>query len=139
MRPVFERLDELGIAPGLRDDSSAEDDSLIKELEAIVAEFHQDNDLLQSEITSVEANRPSTQTKEEDKPSPITPPLAAFPEAQNPMAEWMLGSRVSHSIMGYGTVVGREGEGDNTKLTIRFDDIGVKKLAAKYANLKHIS
>lgn len=55
------------------------------------------------------------------------------------MAEWMLGSRVSHSIMGYGTVVGREGEGSNTKLTVRFDDIGVKKLAAKYANLKHIS
>lgn len=44
MRPVFERLDELGIAPGLRDDGSAEDDSLIKELEAIVAEFHQDDE-----------------------------------------------------------------------------------------------
>ncbi len=44
MRPVFTRLDELGIAPGLRDDVSTEDDSLIKELEAIVTEFHQDDE-----------------------------------------------------------------------------------------------
>lgn len=42
MRPVFERLDELAIAPGLPDKGSAEDNSLIKELEAIVASFHQD-------------------------------------------------------------------------------------------------
>lgn len=44
MRPVFERLDELGIAPGLRDDGSVEDDSLIKGLEAIVAEFGDDEE-----------------------------------------------------------------------------------------------
>ncbi len=40
MRSVFERLDELGIAPGLRDDSAAEDNSLLKGLEAIIAQFH---------------------------------------------------------------------------------------------------
>jgi very-short-patch-repair endonuclease len=44
MRPVFQRLDELGITSGVRDDGSAEDDSLVKELEAIVAEFHQDDE-----------------------------------------------------------------------------------------------
>lgn len=50
MRPVFERLDELGIAPGFRDDGSVEDDSLIQEIEAIVAEFHQDKGLLPSPL-----------------------------------------------------------------------------------------
>ncbi len=44
MRPVFERLDELGISPSLRDDGTVEDHSLVKELEAIVARFHQDED-----------------------------------------------------------------------------------------------
>lgn len=43
MRPVFGRLDELGIAPGLRDDGSAEDDSLIKELEASIVESYKDD------------------------------------------------------------------------------------------------
>lgn len=52
MRPVFERLDELGIAPGLRDDGSAEDDSLIKELEAIVREFHQDDENEAGEVAA---------------------------------------------------------------------------------------
>ncbi len=41
MRAVFERLDELGIAPGLTESGPADDESLIKELEAIVASFHQ--------------------------------------------------------------------------------------------------
>ena len=44
MRPVFERLDELGIASGVRDDGFAEDYSLVKELEEIAADFHQDDE-----------------------------------------------------------------------------------------------
>src|SRR5471030_616401 len=44
MRPVFERLDELGIAPGLLDNGAIEDDSLIKELEEIVASFKENEE-----------------------------------------------------------------------------------------------
>lgn len=44
MRPVFERLDELGIAPGLSNNGAVEDDSLVKELEEIVATFNENDE-----------------------------------------------------------------------------------------------
>lgn len=44
MRQVFERLDELDITPGFTGDGAAEDDSFVKELEAIIAEFHEDDE-----------------------------------------------------------------------------------------------
>lgn len=44
MRPVFERLDELGIAPWQPIGGAIEDDALVKELEAIVAKFHEEGE-----------------------------------------------------------------------------------------------
>ena len=77
MRPVFARLDELGIAPGVRDGDSAEDDFLIKELEAIVREFHQDDENEAGEVAinavlAVSATSPRTATPIEPEPSLFT-------------------------------------------------------------------
>jgi DNA helicase-2/ATP-dependent DNA helicase PcrA len=46
------------------------------------------------------------------------------------------GSRVRHPLFGVGTVVRREGAGDEMKLTVSFLGIGAKKLVARYAGLE---
>ena len=43
---------------------------------------------------------------------------------------------VEHPKYGTGTVVRREGEGDDAKITVSFDRHGLKKLVEKYAGLK---
>lgn len=139
MLPVFQLLDELGIEPGLRDDGPAEDDSLVKELESIVAEFHKDDEELPAELPSVETEEILHPVREEPPLVPINQPVLAFPVTQIPAYELTLGNRVSHSKFGRGTVLELEGEGDNARFTVRFDAFGVKKLAAKYADLKRIS
>jgi len=97
MRPVFERLDELGIAPGLRDDGAAEDDSLIKELEAIVREFHQDDE---NEAVEVAAN--VIPVFSEQRPSKTTPiqtqaPFFTLPVVgKNEKLQVEIGDRVTY-------------------------------------------
>jgi len=48
------------------------------------------------------------------------------------------GSRVRHEKYGYGTVLRREGNGDQTKLTVSFPGFGVKKLFERYAGLEKV-
>ncbi|MBI3934917.1 MAG: UvrD-helicase domain-containing protein [Acidobacteria bacterium] len=48
------------------------------------------------------------------------------------------GSRVRHPKYGYGTVLRREGNGENTKLTVSFPGVGVKKLVERYADLERM-
>ena len=48
------------------------------------------------------------------------------------------GQRVRHSKYGEGTVVMREGEGDEAKLTVLFPQHGMKKLMEKFANLQKV-
>jgi DNA helicase-2/ATP-dependent DNA helicase PcrA len=48
------------------------------------------------------------------------------------------GQRVIHSKYGEGTVLVREGDGEDAKLTILFAQHGIKKLVEKFANLKRI-
>lgn len=48
------------------------------------------------------------------------------------------GSRVRHAKYGYGTVLRREGQGENTKLTVNFSGFGVKKLMERYADLERL-
>jgi DNA helicase-2/ATP-dependent DNA helicase PcrA len=47
-----------------------------------------------------------------------------------------VGSVIEHPRWGRGTVVRREGEGDEAKLTVSFPGRGLKKIVAKYAGLK---
>ncbi|PYT19539.1 MAG: ATP-dependent DNA helicase Rep [Acidobacteria bacterium] len=46
------------------------------------------------------------------------------------------GTTVEHPKYGTGTVVRREGEGDDAKITVSFPRYGLKKLVEKYAGLK---
>jgi DNA helicase-2/ATP-dependent DNA helicase PcrA len=46
------------------------------------------------------------------------------------------GVRVRHPLFGVGTVLRREGEGDDFKVTVSFPGVGAKKLVARYAGLE---
>ena len=48
------------------------------------------------------------------------------------------GERVRHAKYGEGTILMREGEGDDAKLTVLFTRHGMKKLMEKFANLEKI-
>jgi len=48
------------------------------------------------------------------------------------------GSRVRHGKYGEGTVILREGDGEDAKLTVHFAKFGVKKLIEKFAQLEKI-
>ena len=48
------------------------------------------------------------------------------------------GQRVRHAKYGEGTILIREGEGDEAKLTVMFNRHGMKKLMEKFANLQKI-
>jgi len=57
----------------------------------------------------------------------------ARPSANSP---WPIGSKVRHAKFGVGTILGAEGEGEDTKLTISFPGYGRKKFMAQYAALE---
>jgi len=48
------------------------------------------------------------------------------------------GVRVRHPLFGVGTVLRREGEGDDLKLTVSFPGVGAKKLVARFAGLETV-
>jgi DNA helicase-2/ATP-dependent DNA helicase PcrA len=61
------------------------------------------------------------------QPKPTAPPVKRGARA---------GMTVQHPKYGTGTVVRREGEGDDAKITVNFPRFGLKKLVEKYAGLK---
>jgi DNA helicase-2/ATP-dependent DNA helicase PcrA len=63
----------------------------------------------------------------------VPKPLAAKPKRKKGAEA---GSVVTHPVYGRGTVLRREGEGEEAKLTVMFPGYGLKKLALKYAGLK---
>ncbi len=48
------------------------------------------------------------------------------------------GTRVRHPKYGEGTVFRREGDGDDAKITVQFQQHGVKKLVEKFAQLERL-
>ena len=48
------------------------------------------------------------------------------------------GQRVRHAKYGEGSVLARDGDGEDAKLTVMFSHHGVKKLVEKFANLQKI-
>jgi DNA helicase-2/ATP-dependent DNA helicase PcrA len=63
------------------------------------------------------------------------PPLAR-PKPKTGAAGFKAGSTVNHPKYGRGTVLRREGEGEDAKLTISFPGVGLKKIVEKYAGIK---
>ena len=79
------------------------------------------------------AARPPAAACPAPPPGRAKPAAAAAPVARKPMRA---GMTVEHPKYGRGTVVRREGEGDEAKLTVSFPGYGLKKLVEKYAGLK---
>ncbi|MGB7718562.1 MAG: hypothetical protein WBL65_01605, partial [Bryobacteraceae bacterium] len=64
---------------------------------------------------------------------PARPLTVAPPPAPRGMRA---GMSVEHPKYGPGTVVRREGDGEDAKITVNFPRFGLKKLVEKYAGLK---
>jgi DNA helicase-2/ATP-dependent DNA helicase PcrA len=71
------------------------------------------------------------------KPGSLTRPSMDIP-APTGAANLKKGQRVRHSKYGEGTILMREGEGEDAKLTVMFTRHGMKKLMEKFANLQKI-
>lgn len=53
-----------------------------------------------------------------------------------PSRDPLIGTRVRHSKYGIGTIIEVDGEGEERRLTVSFQDYGPKKLVERYANLQ---
>ena len=71
------------------------------------------------------------------KPGVLPRPSTESPDS-NGAAALKKGQRVRHSKYGEGTVLFREGDGEDAKLTVMFNRHGMKKLMEKFANLQKI-
>jgi DNA helicase-2/ATP-dependent DNA helicase PcrA len=88
------------------------------------------------------ANKPVTAPQQ--PPAPMAPqlprpplPAKPVPPAAPPVRRGArAGMTVEHPKYGTGTVVRREGDGDDAKITVNFPRYGLKKLVEKYAGLK---
>lgn len=79
-------------------------------------------------------------------PHPARPPAASQPrvpaqkpaaaDRQAPRRSLRPGASVVHPRYGRGTILRKEGEGDDAKLTVSFPGHGLKKLVARYAGLQ---
>ena len=62
--------------------------------------------------------------------------IDGFYKTADQMDPALRGQPVEHPKYGTGTIVRREGEGDDAKVTVIFQRYGMKKLVEKYAGLK---
>jgi DNA helicase-2/ATP-dependent DNA helicase PcrA len=74
------------------------------------------------------------------KPGALAQPAYPRPAIDLPAPKGELnlkkGQRVRHAKYGEGTILMREGDGDDAKLTVLFSQHGMKKLIEKFANLR---
>jgi DNA helicase-2/ATP-dependent DNA helicase PcrA len=71
---------------------------------------------------------------------PAAVPVAAAPRVSapaRPVKKYAVGSSIEHPRYGRGTIVRREGDGDDAKITISFPGYGLKKIVEKYLGLTH--
>jgi DNA helicase-2/ATP-dependent DNA helicase PcrA len=71
------------------------------------------------------------------KPGTFPRPVMDLPAA-NGSTGLKKGQRVRHAKYGEGTILMREGDGEDAKLTVLFSQHGMKKLMEKFANLRKI-
>jgi len=64
------------------------------------------------------------------------PPARRSASEHRSSGDRLVGTRVRHSKFGLGTIIEVEGEGDDRRFTISFQDHGPKKLLERYANLQ---
>ncbi|HYO84512.1 MAG TPA: UvrD-helicase domain-containing protein [Bryobacteraceae bacterium] len=84
----------------------------------------------QSPSSGMQARPPQTPASAPPRPSPAGAPGGA-------KKKFGPGSTVTHPKFGRGTVMRREGDGDDARLTISFPGYGLKKIIEKYAGIKN--
>ena len=76
------------------------------------------------------------------KPGSLPRPASSYPAMDLPQSSGATGlrkgQRVRHSKYGEGTILMRDGDGEDAKLTVMFNRHGMKKLMEKFANLQRI-
>jgi DNA helicase-2/ATP-dependent DNA helicase PcrA len=76
------------------------------------------------------------------KPGSLPRPASVHPAIDLPQSSGAVnlkkGQRVRHSKYGEGTILLREGDGEDAKLTVLFSQYGMKKLMEKFANLRKV-
>jgi DNA helicase-2/ATP-dependent DNA helicase PcrA len=76
------------------------------------------------------------------KPGSLPRPASAHSAMEQPVSSGAVnlkkGQRVRHSKYGEGTILLREGDGEDAKLTVLFSQHGMKKLMEKFANLRRV-
>ena len=86
--------------------------------------------------------RPADERKEAKPPAPVSrfppPSSPSVPSSARrvPMSGVRSGATIHHPKYGRGTVLRREGDGEDAKLTISFPGHGLKKIVEKYAGIK---
>jgi DNA helicase-2/ATP-dependent DNA helicase PcrA len=91
--------------------------------------------------TPPQQGKPGPAARPAAPPPPAYPPRAPAPKPvaaprQPPVrGKKATGSTIQHPKYGRGTILRREGDGEDAKLTISFPGYGLKKLIAKYAGL----
>jgi len=92
-------------------------------------------------------SRPPMQSPPRPPAQPPAPPVSGLSRPPGPLRQLpptpppvkrgaRPGTTVDHPKYGIGTVVRREGEGDDAKITVNFPRFGLKKLVEKYAGIK---
>ena len=71
------------------------------------------------------------------KPGSFARPKMDIPESRG-ATSLKKGERVRHAKYGEGTILMREGDGEDAKLTVMFTRHGMKKLIEKFANLEKV-
>jgi hypothetical protein len=104
--------------------------SVFESIEAVDPTSHQQSyELRHPYARSGPRLRPSTA-----KEAPAA--FAAYEQEDQSESGVRTGMRVRHGRFGLGTVVGIEDQGDDFKVTVKFNAGGTKKLMAKFAGLE---
>ena len=83
------------------------------------------------------AQQPAQQSLLLSTPQPSSKSVpSARAQAIRPPGGFRAGAVVNHPKYGRGTILRREGDGDDAKLTISFPGYGLKKIVEKYAGIK---
>lgn len=69
---------------------------------------------------------------------PVVVPVSAKHLPKTPKSLYIVGCRVKHPSWGIGVVRDCSGEGEDTKITVNFQSVGLKRLAVKMANLEKV-
>ncbi|MFQ5769797.1 MAG: 3'-5' exonuclease, partial [bacterium] len=70
---------------------------------------------------------------------PVKDTMPAYEDFSQEFPEISVGMEVKHELFGVGKILNKEGYGENMKITVKFYDVGNKKLVVKYANLEIVN